>query len=1020
MRRTAIVAAVVAFGAGTAAAERLPVRTYTTADGLSNAHVLDGTRDRRGFLWFATGDGLSRFDGDRFETFGIIDGLPDPACNDVLETRDGALWVATGRGIARLDPDAAGVRPRFTPVSLGADEPDVLTLFEDSAGRLWIGSVAGLRSIDPASGEVDAISLRPGTQPYVYAVAEDRDHTLWVGTSAGLMRRLPDGTLDQVRGHPAGIPADRIYTLHLDREGRLWVGGAYYGIIAMVPPAPRAPLVPEGDSLWEAAGRSGRGVAADGTVRLPKTAGEIIRYTADDGLPVGDVSRQIFEDSRGVLWFGVRQMIRLAGGRLETLGPAQGLPADDLAPCIEDGAGNLWFCGNTVGVVRLSPRGLVSFGDRDGLDSLHVFAMTEDPAGAFYVVTWREGEVLNRLDGEHFVTVRPRTPPGRKGWGAWGWNQIDFVDRDGRWWHTTSEGLARYPRVARFEDLADTVPTFFAPEDGLPGRDVFRLFEDSRGDVWIATLSAAGVARWDRATDRLVPIADLPAVGANAFAEDATGALWIGYDDGRLARLPDRTTAALRIFDAADGLSGRSIQAMVFDHLGRLWIATIAGVVRIDHPSADHPTTVRYTIATGLQTDQTNAIVEDDRGRIYIGSVRGLDRIDPATGEIGHLTLADGLPNDYVNTAYRDRRGQLWVGTHGGLARILPDDEPASAPPPAYLVSVVAGGVPRALSMGGARSAPALTLGHDEGSVDIEFTSPSFAVGTPVLFQTRLDGADRDWSVPSRTRAVHYAHLAPGRYRFWVRATFEGGAASEPASVAFEVEAPVWRRPWFLALVAATLVLIGWTIYRQRVARLIAVERVRTRIATDLHDDLGSSLSRISILAEVAARRASRGDDDGIDDVARSARELVDVAADIVWSTDPQRDDLGSLLVRLRTFAGDLLEAREIVWHLEAPADPRRIKLGPDHRRHLYLVLKEAINNAARHSGARRVTIEVRLDDGDVWASVTDDGRGIDATRPPGNGLANMRERARQAGGSVTIDAASGGGTAVTLRIPVA
>ncbi len=1018
--RCACAALALAMLVGVAQAQRLPVRRFDTGEGLASARVNSIVSDGRGFLWFATIDGLNRFDGVRFETFGVADGLPSSSCAAVRVTHDGAVWVATERGLARLDPDATGTRPRFTAVHVGSRPADdsVLTLFEDSQRRVWLGTEGGLWRMGPG-GAIGAVALGAGRQLPVYAITEDRAGSLWLGTGSGLIRRTEDGAVERYRVRTPAMSDDRTPGVHVDRGGRLWVGSVEEHVLALMPPAPGTRLVAEGVALWDAAGPAH---AADGSLRLPAAPGELIAYGDDTGFPAHGVWWGIGEDSRGNLWFGAHRLVRFDGERFTALGASQGFP-DDLAPVAEDRAGNLWFGSQAAGAVRLAPRGLVSFDTRDGLDTSSVFAVMEDGEGTIHATTYAGMHVLNRLAGDRFVAVRPKMPDRIPLAGAWGINQIELVDRDGRWWYATSLGAAHYPRVLRFEDLATTVPDFFGVPEGLPGRDVLRMFEDSRGDVWIGTMSPNGIARWDRASNRVVAVRDpaLPTSPVWAFAEDGSGGVWLGYDDGRLVRLPRGSTDGLRVFGTADGLPGPAIWALLVDHLGRLWVATSGGVVRLDEPASDRPRVTRYTTATGLTTDLTLALVEDARGRISVGTMHGVDRIDPVTGAVGHLSTADGLPSDLVQDGLRDRRGSLWFATVSGLARLDPEDDRAIAPPIAYLMSIRAGGTVRPLAMGGARSAAAISLAASDGQLDLEFTSPSFESGLAVEYQYKLAGADRDWGPFGRSREVHYAHLAPGHYRFLVRARYPGGEVSAPASVVVDVRPPLWRRPWFIALVAALLALLGWRLYRWRVQHLIAVERVRTRIATDLHDDLGASLSRISILAEVAARGAGgRPVGEVVDDIGKSARELVDVASDIVWSTDPARDDLAQVLVRLRGFAGDVLESRGITWALHAPADPDRIRLDPDQRRHLYLMCKEAINNVARHAGAQRVEIQVRRRGGELEVVVEDDGRGLDpAATPNGNGLRNMRARAAAARGSLVIESPPGGGTRVTLRLPI-
>jgi len=1020
-----LVICAVAFAAD-ARAEHLPVRTYTTADGLANGRVFHAARDSGGFLWFATNDGISRFDGNRFESFGVADGLPDPNCLAVIAAHDGRLWVATERGLAYVDLDVRASRVHFTAVHLARDQRAdmVSAMFEDSHHQLWLASEAGLWWVD-GSDEPELVPLRAGRQPAVYAFAEDRG-TLWLGTSWGLVHRLADGKVEHYRFLPAGTPDDRTISVHLDRAGRLWAGGVGPGPIALVPPAPGTRLLAdEDDSLVAAAMRNGAAHGLAGVTRLPRVPGEILHYGPDDGYPADGVRRGIFEDSRGTLWLAGENLVAFDGARFRKLGRAQGLPEDSMAPLIEDAAGNVWFGGFAAGVSRLAPHGLVTYDALDGLDTDRIVSIVEDRAGTVFAIGGRGGHTLERLAGDQFLAIHPKPPPGVETIGAWSWNQVGFFDRDGRWWQATQSGLDHYPHVDRADELATVTPERFSLAQGLPGRDIFRLFEDRHGDVWISTLSEVGLARWDHLTDRASAVAlpGLPKASATAFAEDAAGALWIGYDDGSLTCV---RSGAVRVLGPDDAWSARSLDALLLDHLGRLWVATSDGVARIEDPAAEHLRITRYTAATGLSTDRTTALVEDLEGRVYVGTVRGIDRIDPSSNQIGHLTIADGLPSDFINAAHRDRAGTVWFATHRGVARLTPFVEPAPVAPPVYLTTVRAAGEHVMTAVGGERAAPALVLAHDDGNLDIEFTSPSFVADVPVQFQYRLEGTEDSWSALTRVREVHYAHLAPGRYRFVVRAS-RGGAVSAAATLELEVLAPLWRRTWFILAALLVAAAAAWRIYRWRVDQLLAVERVRTRIAQDMHDDLGASLSRISILSEVAGRRVegagasgegSLGEIVGV--IGRSARELVDAASDIVWSTDPRRDDLESLVIRVRSFAGDVLEGRDIAWRLDTPDEPGRIKLDPDERRHLFLVIKEAVSNAARHSYAAHVTIAIREHDGGLETIIADDGCGIaEGAAPTGNGLANMRERAREAGGAIAIARAPGGGTRVAFHLPL-
>ncbi|HYJ45818.1 MAG TPA: ATP-binding protein, partial [Pyrinomonadaceae bacterium] len=291
--------------------------------------------------------------------------------------------------------------------------------------------------------------------------------------------------------------------------------------------------------------------------------------------------------------------------------------------------------------------------------------------------------------------------------------------------------------------------------------------------------------------------------------------------------------------------------------------------------------------------------------------------------------------------------------------------------------------------------------------------------------------ADDDWSAPTPERTVTFANLAAGTYRLLVRAVdADGRASAEPAAVAFTIAAPVWRRWWFLALAAALVGTAVYALHRYRVARLLEVERVRTRIATDLHDDIGASLSRVAILSEVLKRQLAGGGDGAarmLTEIAESARTSVDSMSDIVWSIDPRHDSLTDVVLRVRQFASDVLEARGIRWEFQVPPEVEKVKLDAERRRHLLLIFKEAINNVVRHSECHFVRLSISLAGNRLKAEVHDDGRGFDGPSPEqaresgrgGHGLSNMKARTVELRGECEIATSLGGGTRLTIEFPL-
>jgi signal transduction histidine kinase len=290
----------------------------------------------------------------------------------------------------------------------------------------------------------------------------------------------------------------------------------------------------------------------------------------------------------------------------------------------------------------------------------------------------------------------------------------------------------------------------------------------------------------------------------------------------------------------------------------------------------------------------------------------------------------------------------------------------------------------------------------------------------------RLEGVEREWRGPSDQRAVTYANLEAKAYRFEVRAVNADGMASpRAATVEFRVLPPVWRSWWFELLAAVAAAGAVFWAHQVRVTRLLELERVRTRIATDLHDDIGASLSQIAVLSEVARAEAARGGgraDELLARIATASRELVDTMSEIVWAVDPHKERFRDLAQHMREFAGDVLIAQNISLRFGASDAAGDQRLGMDARRQVFLIFKECVHNIARHSGCAQAAVDLTVADEWLTLKVSDDGRGFDPAAKParGRGLENIRRRARSLGGNLEVNAVPDRGVTVVVRVPLA
>src|SRR5262245_4533860 len=1011
-----------------ARAEQLPVKTYTTADGLLRDQVNRIKRDSRGFLWFCTNDGLSRFDGYGFTNYTTDDGLPNRVVNDLLETRSGAIWVATANGLARFNPKgrrsiADSIRNTATPMFVAYWPEEnaaraLKVLFEDAQGKLWCGTDDGLYWFEERDGRVvwrrlDLPKERPDKPLKVSAIIQDRGGTLWIGMDEGqgLNSILQDGRVEHYSTTRGRDEVGSIKTLLETKEGEIWAGMSVRGGLCslVAEPAP-------GRSIFSRC------------------------YTIKDGLPDSWIA-SLYQTVDGKVWIGTTHGAASFDPHVSTspqfrvYGEAQGLCDEGTNSFREDREGNLWVA-TARGVKQIAHSDFTRYTERDGLASRQVNAIINSHAGELFVITGQTVEradkkaldaayAINRFDGNRFVSITPKMPANvSPGWGS---TQIVVEDRMGQWWlPSANKAVFRFPQASRLQRLSSARPQAIA----IPDEEVFRLYEDWRGDIWIGTMYQGRVLKWERGaqllrdyTDELTQPGDAPGARfqLTCFTEDSQGTLCAGfYNHGYLLRRRDgRSTLLPTRWEGP----GASIYGLYFDHAGRLWLAsTQNGVGRIDDPYAESLKIVWYNRRKGLATDSTFSLIEDNFGRIYVGHARGVDRLDPNTGQIKHYTTADGLPPGLIHCATRDAQGALWFGGTGGLARLIPEPDKPRQAPAILLTGLRVAGERRPVSELGEESLPTLTLEPSQTQVSVDFLGLGASLGEELKYQYRLEGAQNDWSEPSAQRTVDFANLAPGDYRLLVKAvTAEGAASAKPASFSFTILRPVWRRPWFMLLVGAAVTLTLYALYRYQLARLLELERVRTRIASDLHDDIGSNLSLIAMLSEVVLR-GRRGDaqtDESLSLIASASRELVDSMSDIVWAVNPKKDSVRDLTKRMRRFASDVFSARNIAFKFLAPGEGQDAKIGADTRREVFLIFKEAVNNIARHSECAEAEIELKIAAGRLLLKLSDNGKGFDTSAASdGNGLVSMRQRAKKLGGELEL-ISNGRGATVTLKTPL-
>jgi signal transduction histidine kinase len=730
-----------------------------------------------------------------------------------------------------------------------------------------------------------------------------------------------------------------------------------------------------------------------------------------------------------------------------------GLPGNCVRAVCQDAEGNVWVGTAGGGLTRLKPRKIQTLSTRDGLSHNAITALAEDAQGALWIGT--DGGGLNCWKDGKAEPCTPSYVLDNQTISSLAWRD------DGALWLGTSGGGAfRLPMDKSGSEAGGGGQLeHFGEVQGLPGRLVSALCPDKTGRLWLGTLDGGPVCLTGGKTAGRPPeLEALSGQPVTAILEDTEGALWFGTNGQGASRLETSTNRLTRWGGPFQGLASSFIRTLRLDSRGAVWAGTNGGLTRWRSGRI-----FNFTPRHGLTNAVVSQILDGGDGHLWLGTNAGVMRIpfdsldaveDGRAGELEVLTLGtnDGLPSLECTggcqpAGARLSDGRLCFGTVAGLAVIRPDDfAPGKTAPPVVIESCTVGAGAPVMNAG--TGGPGLKAPPNTERLGFEFTA--LCPGSPdrVRFRYRLAGLEKSWveADAGAGRTAVYTHPEPGDYVFEVLASAGGGPWSPvPARLAVTVLAPWWRQPWAMGtggLLAVGMVAgLARTVTRRRLQRRVrelerqfALERERSRIARDIHDDLGASLTRISLLSAVGRERCQDPDRarDQFAAIDRTSGELVQAMDAIVWAVNPAQDTLESLARYLVRFAGDLFAQSGVRLRLEVPTDLPRAVLPSEIRHNLFLATKEALNNALNHSKATEVRLSLRAESGGgtpdpitgiLTVSVEDNGCGFivgegDKTTG-GNGLGNMRHRLMEGGGTCGVSSSPGRGTRIIFTLPV-
>jgi ligand-binding sensor domain-containing protein/signal transduction histidine kinase len=990
--RFALVFAIIAFTIfPSAAASNYFTRIWQVEQGLPQNKVTAVVQTRDGYLWVGTYSGLARFDGVRFTVFDEKNapGMASSRVTSLFEADDGTLWIGHENGAVTKFKDGKFHAQENHAASGGVK---IYAVTADEAGDVWLlneaGQLARIRDgktlLPEAGGAWKLLSLARDSAGKVWVA---RDGKLSAMDHAGL--RVVQAGTNVLSNYVQGICASHNGGLWVAGEGRIreWDGEKWIQDLGAAPwkDSPLTSFVEtRNGTLLAGTSNDGFFILYPGTGRPPLCFNRIGGFQTDWIL-------SLLEDREGNLWVGTGDngLVSLRPSNIQTLAPPdrwRGRAVLSVFPSPKDG---LWVGTEGAGLYHYANGAWENFGSTNGILNPYVWSIAENPAGNLFIGTWGAGLYLR--DGESF-----KFAPGME-------RQLVRVPAlmtaaDGSLWAGTENGLLHYH---------DGLTNWFADAGGNPLRDVRTIIEGTNGTIWFG-MAGNGLACLDQNKIRQFHRGDgLPSDYIECLHFDEHGALWIGTFGGGLCRFKD---GKFSVIDSAQGLPNSVIGHIEDDGKGFFWMSSHGGILRAAKKELDD--------------------CADGKARsvafLAYGINDGLPTIECSEG----MQPAGGRTPD----------GRLWFPTSKGLVVINPNEVRLNRlPPPMALEEVLVDGqrVTNAL--------PSLQILPGRNRLEFHYTALSLVAPEKVRFKYRVKGLEKDWVDAGAKRVANYSFVPPGDYVFRVIAANNDGVWNETGvSLPFTVLPHFWQTWWFHffgGLMTVVVVSAGvWFETHRRLRRRLeklereqAIERERTRIAKDIHDDLGASLTRITMLSQSVRGETQIPEyiSTNLERIFGTARELTRALDEIVWAVNPCHDTLESLANYLSRFAYDFLSVAEIRCRLDLPLQLPAVLVTTEVRHNLFLAFKEALNNVVKHAAASEVQVALKLEANQLILTVADNGRdfvGNDPASKPstnpdrilhGHGLPNMKRRLAEIGGACEVQSVAGQGTTVTFRVPL-
>jgi ligand-binding sensor domain-containing protein/signal transduction histidine kinase len=997
----------------------------TIQNGLSNNNVNCILQDQRGFIWIGTNDGLDRYDGNYFSIFrnrpGDSTSISGNIITGITEDESGVLWIISADGgLSKYDYRQTAARQFRQYKHIPGDSNSIPTnainkVLDDKKGFLWLACNG--YSIIRFNKQTEKFDRPVKTGPKTALdIAFDGKGIAWVGRQGGGILKIDPATLrfesdKRYEDLYARLPHVVVTSLYCDKDKGMWYG-SWDKVLYKYDPQSGNEIVFREDGTRnsflndeilsfaeDTKGRLWIGGKTKGLQLYDKGSGRFYNYVynpSQEGSLADNTVRCIYTDKTGRIWLGTGKGLSIYNPAqqqfIQTFLPVTATTGDQLHiyDFYKEENGDLWI-GTSAGIfIQKKNSGIIEHKPMVYNGSpLAVSKFFTDSRGTFYIGTnyslfiynknnhqiqllpnTEKDQVMNKIIESRVVSVAEDNIDG---------NPVLIVSPYGHY-------LAYYDMVKKEwisrRDTTRKIIQRYNIRDNL----IRKLYKTSSGDLWLAT-SQEGIGKWS----------GRPRGPITFFTNDPF---------------------------KKDGLSNNNIYDITEDTGHNLWISTYGGGLNyldIQSKKIQHIASTS-NLLEGIATDAQNNVWMITNGHLQYynihtqsSNVFQLPDIDKSGGVSGYIS--------------QDNRGTMYMAGKNYFISFHPDSIKDTREQPGIFLTdfkIFNDSYSSLLQQ------EKIRLGYRQNYFTIQFAAPEYSLTEPVQYSYKLEGLSNEWVDIGTRNFVTFSNLSGGSYTFRVRATNNPGSWSEKEQVLkIVIVPPFWKRTWFFILTVLFISAVLYTIYRYRVNELLKRQAIRNKIAQDLHDNLGSTLSSISVYSQVARIHGEKNEKEDLDilleKISSTSNEMITEMNDIVWAINPRNDSMEKIIQRMESFAKPLAAARNMQFDLQYDPEALAVHLDMDKRKNFYLIFKEAVNNAIKYSGARLIVGAIGVSGNQLVLKVTDDGMGFNPETETagnklslsGNGLLNMQKRAGELKGRILIDSRPGAGASITLYVPL-